>query len=210
MTGRAAVLVSVLDYHEGGPEGSPRFGKHRGHYPFPVSDEWKAWTGSNGAAKAMSQEAFAEFIENRIVDIADPSTAGVGVSAMADGIGGTFAMPAKLLELSRGLQVNVGAAVKNAVNLGTGEAQINYVTTHADATGAALKVPTAFLIAIPVFVGGAPYQLAARLRYRVREGGITWFYELFRADAAFDHAVKEACTKAATDTGLPLFFGTPE
>ncbi len=71
-------------------------------------------------------------------------------------------------------------------------------------------MPGAFLVAIPVFKGGAPYQIPARLRYRVREKSITWFYELHGVDRVFDHAFSEACAKAANDTGLPLFLGAPE
>lgn len=201
-------LLSVLDYHRIGAASSPRFGRHRGVYSFPLSDEWKGWVARN--AQVMDQAAFAELVENRITDVLDPAGAGETPTKLAEAIGCKFASPTKLLELSRGLSVRVGAKIRTAQNLATGEAALTYVSEHQDEHGAALKVPGAFLIGLPVFRNGAPYQLAVRLRYRVREGGITWFYELYRADRVFDHAFREACEHARTETGLPLYVGSPE
>lgn len=220
-TRSAPSLTSVLDYHEAlnGPlleesvasstgEAQPRYGEHRGVYAFPLSDEWKAWNDQN--KKPLDQAAFAEFIESRLLDLADPKEAGTYAVDVALGLGCSLAGPSKLLELSRGLTVRVGSLVTNAANLATGEAQLTYQTTHTDDGGAPIKVPGAFLLAIPVFRGGAPYQIPARLRYRVREKVVTWFYELHGADRVFDHAFTEACDEAARETGLPLFRGSPE
>src|SRR3546814_747731 len=44
----APSLTAVIDYHRQGHQGDPRFGQHRGHFAFPLSDEWKAWTKSGG------------------------------------------------------------------------------------------------------------------------------------------------------------------
>ncbi len=201
-------LTSVLDYHEAGPEGAPRFGKHRGVYAFPLSDEWQAWTQRN--VKFMTQSEFAEFIENRILDISDPSGALDRAKEFSAALGCSFASPSKLIELSRGLAMRVDCKVQNATNLATGETQLQYVTQHTDELGAPLKVPSAFLITIPVFKTGSVYQIPARLRYRTRDAKISWFFELYRIDRVLDHAVREACTLAATETGLPLFYGSPE
>ncbi len=201
-------LVSVLDYHRAGPEPFPRFGEHRGLYEPPLSDEWKAWTGQD--TKVMGQAAFAEWLENHITDVADPSTAGDTAKALADLIGCSFASPSKLLELSRGLSIRVDSKMQQTVKLATGEASMQFVASHNDETGAPIKVPGAFLVALPVFRGGAPYQLAVRLRYRAAGGSVSWFFEVYRADRVFAHAFQEACDTAAKETGLPLFVGSPE
>jgi len=207
-TPKPARLVSVLDYHAAGADGRPRFGKHRGQYSFPFSQEWLAWVGQN--KKAMSQTDFAEFVEQHLIDVIDPGTAGGTAKVLSEKIGLTFASPPKLLELSRGLTIREGVRVKNAMNLASGEAQVFFQSEHADEQGAPLKVPGAFLLAIPVFKNDAIYQLAVRLRYRLAGGALTWFYELYREDRLFDDAFELACKKAADDTGLPLFVGTPE
>jgi uncharacterized protein YfdQ (DUF2303 family) len=201
-------LLAVLDYHRQGADGAPRFGQHRARYAFPLSDEWTAWKGSNG--KPFGQEEFARFIEDKLASVADPAIAGEGAKVFADLLSCGFASASKLLELSRGLTVHVGRRIVNHANLSTGEATLSFAEEHADTAGKPIKVPGAFLLALPVFRGGAHYQVAARLRYRVKGSEVVWSYELYRAEAIFDHAIGEACEIAQKATGLPLFLGTPE
>lgn len=201
-------LFAVYDYNRKGPDGAPRFGTHRAVYEFPISDEWTAWFGQSG--KPLSQSDFARFIEDRLADIADPTTPKEFAKEFAKLFSVTFASASKLLELSKGLHVHVGSKVENRVNPNTGEAALVFVTDHTDAGGKRLDVPGAFLLALPIFTGGARYQIPVRLRYRVNGGDIKWFFELHRAKAAFDHAIDEASDEAQKATGLPLFKGTPE
>lgn len=210
-TVRAPAIEAVLNYNSPNVDDkdAPRFGDHRSRYDFPFSEEWKTWVKWNG--KQLPQEVFAALIEDRLADVGDPDAASDELSAFFfERLGVEFATPQKLIELSRGLSVHVGQKVRNAQNLASGEAQVQFVEEHSDEAGKPLKVPGAFLLAIPVFQFGALYQVAARLRYRVAGGGITWFYELHRVDRIFDHAFREACKKAEDETGLPLFMGSPE
>lgn len=221
----APSLLAVLDYHraqnvadasnlasaDSDATGAPRFGQYRVKYPFPVSKEWKAWKAKNGAP--MSQGDFAEFLENRLLDVIEPPSAEVEADKplldMAAKLGGSFADPAKLLELSRGMAVHVAGSVKQIVNITSGETQVQFEETHQDAQGQPLRVPSLFLIGIPVFDDGAFYRLAVRLRYRKKEGSLMWAYEIYRADQAFDDAFTEACEKATDETALPLIYGKP-
>lgn len=212
-------ITAVLDYHRAGAESAPRFGRHRGVYNFPLSDEWKAWMAANG--KGMAQSDFAAFLEDRIVDVipppdfvhADfdgPDSPDKKLADLAELLGGNFAGPAKLMEMARGLSVNQAARVKNAANLSSGEISVQFETEHQDTQGQPIKVPNLFLIAIPVFVNGAAYRIAVRLRYRLDGGSIKWSYQLYRTDKVFDHAFDEAVARAATETGLPVLRGQPE
>lgn len=200
-------LTSVLDYHRQG-DGPARFGTHRGVYEFPLSEEWTAWAKAN--REMFAQQAFAEFVENRLLDIVDPTTAGEAARAFAVNLGSGFAAPSKILELSRGISINANSRLQKATNLSSGETQLQYATQHVDDTNAPIKVPNAFLIQIPVFRNGPLYQLPVRLRYRLRESAVTWFYELYRPERAFEDAFKEAAAAAKEATSLPLFVGAPE
>ncbi len=228
---QAATITGIIDYHEAVNEFAenggyvvnenplPKFCQHRTHYAFPLSDEWKAWNGLSG--KWMDQAEFAEMLEDRIGDVVSPPD---GVNAPKEGdkpaenslkhlaelLGGNFATPTKLMELSRGLAVHVGETVSSAVNLATGEGEIQYLEKHSDAKGQPLKVPNLFLIAIPVCLNGPLYQLAVRLRYRAKAGTISWCCQLYRPEKTFEHAFDEACKTVITGTGLPLFMGEPE
>lgn len=222
------------------PPPVPRFCGHRAHYPFPLSDEWQAWKAMDARPMdqadfaAFLEDRLPDVIEppRSIMDAAVDKGADAGVARApserdAGGdfgelsaderlalvvrkLGGSVATPAKLLELSRGLHVNVGATVVNAHIIASGEGEITFKEEHRDAGGAPVKVPTMFLIALPIFWNGARYRVLVRLRYRVRDGGIKWFYQLHDVRRAFDHAVREACRTAEIHTDLPLFCGAPE
>lgn len=216
-------LIAVFDYHWVPPalatqatadsaptpgEVHPRFGEHRAQYEFPLSDEWKAWKGIADRGE-ISQTAFAEFLEERIADIYPPEDAGESAKKFATDLGMTLATSQRLLDLSRGLNLRVNQKVTNVVNLSTGEAQLMFTEAHEGENGP-LKLPGGFLLSLPVFRGGAPYQIPVRLRYRHRDGQVFWRFVLNRIDRVWDHAMNEACVRAQTETKLPLFYGTPE
>ena len=201
-------ITAVLDYHRAGSDGAPRFGLHRSHYAFPVSDEWTAWTKAHGAE--MGQASFAEFIETHMVDVVEPTAASDSANVFAEKCGVTLAAPSRLLELSRGLSINVGEQIVQAINLQSGEKQIQFKETHSDQSGAPLKVPGAFLIGIPVFRADSRYQVCVRLRYRKTGGSLTWFMDLWRYEEVFDAAILHACEVVKEGTQLPLLVGTPE
>jgi uncharacterized protein YfdQ (DUF2303 family) len=205
-------LVTVFDYHpKGDAPATADWLQHRATYAPPLSDEWKAWSGKNGVG--MAQGDFAAFIEERatdlvVVNLDDPDNR--LLKTLADLVEGAWANPTDMVRLSRGLQVNVESVVKNAQTLNSGEVSILYEETHKDGAGQPLKVPTLFTIAIPVFYAGQLYRLAARLRYRVGGGKITWFYQLVRPDLVFDDAFNGIVSTVRTETTLPVFIGSPE
>lgn len=197
---------------------SPRFGQHRAVYDFPLSKEWQAWLAKNKTV--LGQRDFAEFLEDRIPDVLDPGHLGgsevktpdgsLTLQEMAEILGGDFATPARLMQLSRGLKVHADERVGETVNLSTGETEIIFSAEHKDEAGQKIKVPPLFLIGIPVFEMGEVFRIPVRLRYRKSQGGIVWFYEIWRTEKAFDLAFNEACHDAAKQTGLPKFLGAPE
>lgn len=212
----APSLTGMLDYHKAD---APRFGEHRAAYYFPVSREWKAWTEGNG--EAMSQADFAAFLEDRIQDVGEPPLEDTGGTAkpspddeklltVARRVGARYGGPQRLMELSRGLAIKADVVAASAVVLQTGEGQLEFQESHTDKTGNRLSVPGLFVIQIPVFDAGPLYRLPVRLRYRLSAGRISWHYDLWHHERAKDDAFREQCEKAAADTSLPLFYGTPE
>lgn len=207
-------LLSVLDYHpEGGASTETDWCHHRGRYAFPLSEQWKAWAQADGAW--LGQKAFAEFVEERILDVLPPPKDGRDdASALAldlvTTLGGEFAGPSRLLEVSRGLRVTETAEVANVTNLASGEVEVVFRTTHTGAAGQKLSVPNLFLVGVPVFDGDAAYKLPIRLRYRRVDGHIVWQVARYRPDIVFFDAFDRATARVREETGLPVFIGTPE
>lgn len=197
---------AVVDYHAAESGGPADNLKHRIRYEFPLSEEWKAWVAQNG--EPMSQGDFAAFLEDRIADLTAP-TDREKLDLERD-FDTKIATPAQLIQLSRGLSINVASAVKNIVNLASGEASIQFDEQHTDGNGQPIKVPGLFMLAIAPFFMGEKISIPVRLRYRKSGQGILWFYQLYRPDKHVTERVRDDLLTVADKTELPTFEGSPE
>jgi uncharacterized protein YfdQ (DUF2303 family) len=199
-------LTAILNYNEEGDKGAARFGDHRFLYAFPITDEFKAWAEKD--EQTMSQGDFAAFIEERVFELADATeTEKIEFGQM---LRTEFASPSRMVELSRGLQVNVASVAKAGLTLQSGEAEIQFVEQHQNAAGEKLIVPGLFMIALPAFIGGEPVRIPVRLRYRVKAGTVVWFYQMYRWKEFLRDRVVNDLSIAKGETDLPTFEGSPE
>lgn len=199
-------LTTVFDYHVDAAQ--PRFGQHRAEYAFPLSDEWNAWVGSH--EKVFTQDRFAAFVEDHLLDVLPLESVGETAAIYAQSLLVALASPAKLRELSEGLLIRSEQTLSQVIRQSSGECNFIFKDVHTDDTGQPLRVPGAFVIGIPVFRNGETYQICVRLRYRKKESRLEWFFELYKHDAVFAFAFRDACEKAQKETSLPLFIGKPE
>jgi hypothetical protein len=225
----APTLTCIADYHAAGPidvgslNGDPgaRHCHHRAVYNFPLSEEWKAWIGVSG--KSLEKDDLGEFIEKNAKDIMDPSPAVIKgdindenmpwenrLIKTAQQIEGRFGQLTQLLAMSKQFQVFESSNLTIKNNRDTGESQIQFLNEHKDADGKPLNIPNLIIITIPVFLGGAPYRMAVRFRYRKTGGQVKFIMSVYNPEKAFEAAFNEAVAEATTATGLPLFMGTPE
>lgn len=196
-------MTAVIDYHG---ETTPDNGKHRVHYQFPLSEEWEAWLKLDN--KAMTQIEFAEFIEEHISDLAAPQLD--EVDDFKKMFGFEVAHPADIIALSRGLQINADTRIKQHVKLQSGETQIMFEEDHKGADGQPLIIPGLFILQIAPFFMGTACRIPVRLRYRPRNGSVQWTYQLYRPDRYITDQVRTDLDRAAEETGLQKFEGTPE
>jgi uncharacterized protein YfdQ (DUF2303 family) len=228
-------VVAVLNYHEptpdaialaegtddaglgGDPNATPaggswtaQWGDFRASYAFPLSRQWNAWKKIDGVPQG--QVDLAHFLEDNIRDIADPAATQIpdSVQMLIDRLNLSLGAPARLLEVARGMEIRSTESVRAAINTGTGEQIVSYEQTHAAGGGNPtvneLRVPTAFLLAVPVFQNDAPYLLLCRLRYRKQEATVRWIVNIQGADAALEDAFSRGCDAIQEGTGVPLFF----
>jgi len=213
-------LTAVLDYHLGDKKdggatvarGTPRYGRHRSLFSFPLSDEWNAWQAKNQTAMSMTD--FALFLEDHIVDVMPLNDVALSEQSQkfVDRLGGAtrIADPAALMTLAQNFQVYEASNAGQSQNLSSGTGSAMFETIHMDAAGQPLQVPQMFVLGIPVFKKGPIWQVLARLRYRKTGGNIVFFYELWRLDLIFEAAFNEAVEAVETETGLPVLLGSPE
>lgn len=197
-------LTTVVDYHQ--IDGTARHGKHRIRYTFPVTDEFKVWIEKNG--KGMEQGEFAAFLEDHAAELSAPLD---GERTEFEHLfKEKFATPHELIMLSRSLEVFVGAKVKRAERLASGERTVEFVEEHTNSKGEKVDIPGIFMIALPAFVDGDAVRIPARLRYRIAAGTIMWSYQLYRWQFWLRDQVKNDADRAADQTALPAYEGSPE
>ena len=173
---------AILDYHELGGDGGAHYCEHVALYRCPKTPEWTTWTENSG--KGKTQQQFAEFIENNLPDIVDPP-------------GG------QVLEVARTLEARKDVRFASSIRLNDGQSQFTY---EDDIKGSAAKgqlsIPEKFTLGLSPFQGCAPYRLEARLRYRIKDGALTLWYDLLRPqkilEAAFQDTVELIADKCAT------------
>ncbi|WPZ23143.1 DUF2303 family protein [Sulfitobacter faviae] len=225
----APTITCIADYHAEGPAdqdaatGDPtaRHCHHRAIYNFPLSEEWKAWIGVAG--KPLEKDDLGEFIEANAKDIMDPTAAILAAKESdknqpwenrliqtAHQIEGRYGQLTQLLQMSRQFQVYETSNLKVTSNRDTGESEIQFLNEHKGADGKPLQIPNLIIIAIPVFMGGAPYRMPVRFRYRKMGGAVRFILSIYNPEKAFEAAFKEAVAEATEKTELPIFKGEPE
>lgn len=189
VAGKVGFTAIVNDH---GEEEDPHWRDHTATYTPTFSAEWRDWIGSN--KKPFTQADFAAFIEDKLKDIASAEGLPTG---------------AQMLEMALSFEANQDMRFKSALRLQNGGVQMSFVQDDDDQTLAKMQLFERFAIGISVFWSGDPYRIDARLRYRVREGKLTFWYELVRQDKVLESAAETLVEKIRAKTGSPFFFGEP-
>lgn len=165
---------------------------HRASFTPVFSQEWANWTEKN--KQAFTQVEFASFIEDNLKDIA-------AVDGQPTG--------AQMLEMALTFEANQDMRFKSAIRLQNGGVQMSFVQDDDAQTLQKMQVFDRFSLGFPVFWNGDPYRVDARLRYRVRDGKLAFWFELIRTDKVLEAATHTLITQIREKTGHPFFFGNP-
>ncbi|WP_422074160.1 DUF2303 family protein [Tranquillimonas rosea] len=217
-------LTCIENWHLGGASNpnelqldAAQHADHRAVYNFPVSDEWKAWTGISG--KMLDKDEMGEFIEEHAMDFLDPTPPLLDSTAkpehdweramidVSEKLGGRFAQYRQMVEMARAFSVHETSSLAAKTNRDTGEQTVEFKEEHRDAEGHPVKIPNLFMIAIPVFDRGPRYRLAVRLRYRKAGASVKFVMTVYQPERAARDAFEEAVQDATERTGAPLFYG---
>lgn len=186
----ARFLAVLDDFHTNGGQLSVHeqaaWREFRVEFTVPASREWLTWTAAN--RKPMSQLGFAEFLQDQLPDVIAPSGA-------------------DLLEMSLNFEAAQSGHFVASQRLHDGS---HNLTWRADNSGGTVRLPELIKLSIPVFENEAPREIDARLRYRVKEGALSIWFELVRPHKVLEAAFRETWARIEQDTGVPILLGTPE
>ena len=168
---------AILDYHaQGGSaeEHTASWNSHIANYSCPFSREWEAWSDRNN--KKMDQLQFAEFLEDRAKDIVKPSGA-------------------ELLDIALKFNVTRKSVFSSGIRLNSGEVQFQFSDQNEKKD--TVEVPEEFTIGLAPFHNGEPYEVKARLRYRINEGSLTIWYQLIEPEKVIEDAFNGVMTNVS-------------
>lgn len=163
---------------------------HRAHFHAAFTPEFTRWLENSGSHKAKSQTEFAEFIEDNLADITDPAAQ-------------------QLLEVATTIQAKTDINFSSAKRLDNGQVQLGYTETIDARAGAngALQIPKEFALGLRIFKNGDGYKLRARLKYRLANGGVKFWYELDRPERAIEDAFAGYVKLVEEKSGYTVLLG---
>lgn len=188
--GKVSFTAIINDHGE--TEADAAWRDHVATFSPVFSEEWKRWFGKNGAT--FSQFEFARFIEENIKDIATQEGSPTG---------------AMMLEMALAFESTQDSRFKSAIRLQNGGVQMQFTEDDDAQTIQKMQIFERFTVGIPVFWNGGSYAVDARLRYRTRDGKLTFWFELIRPDRVLEDASKSVIDRIKNETGRPLFMGNP-
>lgn len=179
-------IQAILD--DNAPNGTA-WRDHRALLELIVTPEWNFWLANDG--ELLSQQAFAEKIEDGVREIIKPDAA-------------------EMLEIAQSIQATTDVAFRSKIEIHSGEVQMAYDEKTQATAGKAgqLTVPQTFDLAISPFVDEDPYKITARLRYRAQGGTLRIGYRLDQPERAV-RDVLEGIAKTVGEKFDRVYMGTP-
>lgn len=139
--------------------------------------EWAHWRARDG--QLMNQRAFAEHLENGLLELKEPAAA-------------------DMLEIAQTFHATASAQFKGGTRLASGARQFRYEEAIEASAGPAgtIEIPERLKLVVVPFYGSARYEVGAWFRFRLTKDDLTLGYKLERPHdierAAFGDIVAEA------------------
>lgn len=186
---RATFLAVIDDHHLKAPSHCT----HTATLRLAPTPEWSAWANNDG--QLLDQVRFAEFIEDHLDQLVEPSAA-------------------DMLEIAQHLEATRNVQHRSGTRLTSGRIQFVLDETldarTRNAAGQSIEIPETFVIGARIYEGTSPYRVTCRLRYRINnEGKLTLGYKIQARETLVETATDEIAAQVAEATNLPVWWGTP-
>lgn len=184
--------VAVFDDHGAvGGSGAAGWREHRLQLSWRRSPGWNRWAMAH--RKMLSQDDFAELVEDGLTEIARPAGA-------------------DLLELAQSIKVTSSAAFQSDRRLANGQVQLNYVEELDGRAGrdGQMTIPASITLLLAPIDGSQPIEVVARFRYRLQGGKLTLGVIIDRLDDVLADAVAGEVDRIRAEfPAVPVAYGTP-
>ncbi len=179
-------VVAVLN---GNGKAGPGWGDFRAAIAFRATPEWAKWRGIDG--KMLPQVQFAEFIEDNVDDIADPTGA-------------------TMLEIATYLEATRSVNFRSGIRLSSGAIQFqNAEAIDAKVGAGQIAIPETFTLGIAPIFGLPSYKVPARFRYRIQEGKLTLGVKLQRVESMMTQILEDVISKIERGANVSVMDGLP-
>lgn len=168
-------VVAVIDAHNeaGGDAG---WQKHRVTLDLEHSKPWLAWAAVDG--KLFDQGDFADFLDDRYIDVIDPDAA-------------------RMIDIATTFQAKTKVDFDSGVRLDSGDVKLSYTEETAAKAGhkGNIEIPKKVQLALRPYVGGPIYSIWANFRYRLRGGSVLLGFKLERPENILEAAFADIVTE---------------
>lgn len=189
-----AVVRAIFDFHPARvndtaePTDAAGEAMEQARWSLTTPAESAAWFGIDG--KAMSQVAFAEFLEDYAGAIVSPDQADV-------------------IQVARELQAKKNVTWKSAQRLQDGAVDLQFSEElEAKTSKGTVEIPETLGLRLCMFDGVDPREFKARLRYRFDDGKLTFTVRILHLAQIREAVLMEVAGVVETATGLPVYLGT--
>ena len=165
-------LVLIHDWHEPGGDFVGGWANHRAVMPLKATQDWQDWMAISG--KAIGQRQFAEFVEEHLDTIQEPSAA-------------------EMLTIVTTISGMRNVKFTNVVVLANGDRQLQWEETTDAKSAGDKRVPSEIKLRVPIFFGAeedTTMEIKALFRYRIDNGALSFEVKLLHADKVADVAFR--------------------
>lgn len=183
-------VVGVIDSNEGAGR-EPGWQGHRVTLALEHTKAWKAWEKFDG--EWFTQVDFADFIEQRAVDVREPDHA-------------------VLIEMAQKFEAKRSVDFTSAERRDSGEVTLEYAETIKTKSGqkGEITIPKELLLTLQPYVGGTRYAVYANFRYRLEGTGVKLGFVLQRTQEILDAAFADIVTEIRDGRTEPGEDGKPD
>lgn len=183
-------IVAVLDYHGRAREGTdaavPGRCQHVVQLNCPFDVDYAKWRARFG--KFLDQKTMIEFVEEMIHTIGAPPAA-------------------DLLEAMGDIEIERVVKFKSARNDKNGNISFGYEEKDGDTTrSGTYSLPDHIEIVVPIFQGGNPTRLTAKLRFRMKDGELAIGFAVPGIENLEREAFRTIGEAVRTETATPVFY----